>query len=100
MNTYFMFIGVALLVLMFPVIYRVVTGPTIIDRMVGVNIIGAKTTILLVVIGAVFDRLDMFVDLALTYALLNFIGSLAAARFIQRRKTAIPQIEEQPEVGG
>ena len=94
-----MFIGVALLGLMFPVIYRVVTGPTIIDRMVGVNIIGAKTTILLVVIGAVFGRLDMFVDLALTYALLNFIGSLAAARFIQRRKTATPQGGEQPEAG-
>ncbi len=91
MHAYFEIVGIALLLLMLPVLYRVVIGPTIIDRMIGVNIIGAKTTVLLLIIGALFDRLDMFVDLALTYALLNFIGSLAAARFLQRRKIQLDE---------
>jgi multicomponent Na+:H+ antiporter subunit F len=69
---------------MLPLLYRAVVGPTTIDRMVGVNIIGTKTTVLLLLIGLLFRRLDMFVDLALTYALLNFIASLAAARLLER----------------
>ena len=91
MDQYFKFVGTMLLVLMLPVLYRVVTGPTVVDRMIGVNIIGAKTMVLLIVIGSIYQRVDMFVDLALTYALLNFLASLAFARFLHRRKTAVPQ---------
>ena len=36
---------------------------------------------LLIFIGAIFQRVDMFVDFALTYALLNFIGTLAATKY-------------------
>jgi multicomponent Na+:H+ antiporter subunit F len=82
--------AITLLLLMLPVLYRLLRGPTIIDRMISVNIIGAKTTVLLIYIGTQFGRVEMFVDLAMTYALLNFLGSLASARFIQRRKTSIP----------
>ena len=88
MNEFFIFVGCALLALMLPVLYRVVAGPTAIDRIVAVNVIGTKTAVLLVVIGTVFDRsqnqVAMFVDFALAYALLNFIGSLAAARYFHR----------------
>jgi multicomponent Na+:H+ antiporter subunit F len=91
MNDFLISVGVVLLALMIPILFRVVRGPTVIDRMIGANIIGAKTTVLLLLIGTLYHRLDMFVDLALTYALLNYIGSLASARFIQRRKTAAPE---------
>ncbi len=77
-------IGCALILLMLPLLYRSVVGPTTIDRMIGVNIIGTKTTILLLLIGLLFHRLDMFIDLALSYALLNFLASLAAARLLER----------------
>ena len=60
-------------------------GPTAIDRIVAVNVIGTKTTVLLVIIGMIFERVGMFVDFALTYALLNFIGSLAAALLRSRQ---------------
>lgn len=76
--------GCALTVFMLPLLYRSVVGPTTIDRMIGVNIIGTKTTILLLIIGLIFKRLDMFIDLALTYALLNFLASLGAARLLER----------------
>jgi multicomponent Na+:H+ antiporter subunit G len=63
--------------LMVPVFYRVIVGPTSIDRVVAINMIGTKTAVLLIVIGQIFGRVDMFVDFALAYALLNFIGSIA-----------------------
>ena len=68
------------------VFLRVVIGPTAIDRIVAVNMLGTQTTVLLILIGILFNRVDMFVDFALTYALLNFIGSLAAARYLLRTK--------------
>ncbi len=84
METFIAYAGVAILALMLPILYRIVVGPTAIDRIVAVNVIGTKTAVLLIVIGMIFERVDMFVDFALTYALLNFIGSIAAARFLNR----------------
>ena len=84
METFFVMSGIAILLLMVPILYRIVVGPTAIDRIVAVNVIGTKTTVLLIIIGMLFQRVEMFVDFALTYALLNFIGSLAAARFFDR----------------
>ena len=84
MENFFVGAGVAILLLMLPVLYRMMVGPTAIDRIVAVNVIGTKTTVLLIIIGMLFGRVEMFVDFALTYALLNFIGSLAAARYFDR----------------
>lgn len=80
--------GIVMLLLMAPALYRIVVGPTAIDRIVAVNIIGTKTAVLLVVIGVAFGRVDMFVDFALAYALLNFVGSLAAARYLHKIRPA------------
>lgn len=84
MENLFLITGVAIFALMLPILYRILVGPTAIDRIVAVNVIGTKTTVLLVIIGMIYGRVEMFVDFALTYALLNFIGSLAAARFLDR----------------
>ena len=85
-ETFTLVVGVALFVLMLPALYRVAVGPTSFDRLVAVNVIGTKTAVMLVVIGTLFDRLDMFVDFALAYALLNFVGSLAVARYLIRTR--------------
>ena len=90
-------IGCILIFLMLPLLYRAVVGPTTIDRMIGVNIIGTKTTILLLLIGLLFKRIDMFIDLALTYALLNFLASLAASRLLERIGEGSPATEIRPE---
>lgn len=84
MENFFVWVGVAIFALMIPMIIRIVIGPTAIDRIVAVNVIGTKTSVLLIIIGMLFHRVEMFVDFALTYALLNFIGSIAAARFFNR----------------
>jgi len=88
MHTFLIVAGAALFLMMLPVLYRIVVGPTAIDRVVAVNIIGTKTAVLLVIIGALFDNVGMFVDFALAYALLNFIGSLAASRYFNRSTPA------------
>ncbi len=77
-------VGCILVVMMVPLMYRAAVGPTAIDRMIAVNIVGTKTTIILLLIGMSFQRLDMFIDLSLSYALLNFLASLAAARLFER----------------
>ncbi len=86
MDGFYIWVGVALLGFMIPVLLRVAKGPTAIDRIVAVNIIGTKAAVLLVVIGAIFGRVEMFVDFALAYALLNFMGSVAAARYFHRAR--------------
>lgn len=86
MDLYFIILGVSLLILMMLTLYRVIKGPTAIDRIMGTNVIGTKTTVLLIIIGAVYHRVDMFVDIALAYAMLNFIATLAAARYFKHHK--------------
>lgn len=81
-----LFLGaaLALLGLVLVYVYRIAAGPTVFDRVLGVSGFGTNTTLVLVLTGAVYDRLDMFVDISLAYALLSFVGSLAAARYFER----------------
>ncbi len=85
MDSVFMGFGICLCLLMAVSLYRAVAGPTVLDRLIGVNAIGSKTTVLLIIIGLLYQRVDMFVDIALAYALLNFIAVLASARYFQKR---------------
>ncbi|MDF1614295.1 monovalent cation/H+ antiporter complex subunit F [Desulfurivibrio dismutans] len=85
MEQFLISIGVALLLLMLMSLFRVVAGPTVIDRILGVNVIGIKTVVLIIIVGILDGRVEMFIDIALAYALLNFITTIAAARFYQRQ---------------
>lgn len=86
MTAFFLYSSIYLCFLMVLTLYRAIFGPTVLDRMIGVNAIGSKTTVLLILIGLIYQRVDMFVDIALAYASLNFIAVLAAARYFQKRK--------------
>ncbi len=86
MNTIFLYTGLFLSFLMAISLYRAIAGPTVLDRMIGANAIGSKTVVLLILIGFIYERADMFVDIALAYAMLNFIAVLAASRYFQKRK--------------
>tara|TARA_A100001015_G_C14632790_1_gene572367 strand:+ start:367 stop:675 length:309 start_codon:yes stop_codon:yes gene_type:complete len=76
--------GAALFTLMVPVVYRIWVGPTGFDRILGVNVIGTKTAVLLVIIGTLFNRVEMFVDFAIAYSLLNFVGAIVISRYLNR----------------
>ena len=86
MHTIFLYSGIFISCLMVLSLYRAVFGPTVLDRMIGANAIGSKTVVLLILIGLLYERVDMFVDIALAYAMLNFIAVLAASRYFQKRK--------------
>lgn len=86
MTQLFLGTGIFLLLLMLLALYRAIIGPTIIDRIMGVNVIGTKTTVLLIIIGTLYGRVEMFVDIALAYAMLNFIVTIAASRYFMHHK--------------
>lgn len=85
MNDFFLFLLITLTALMVVYLYRVVRGPSVFDRVLGLNGISTKAIVLLVVIGTVYDRVDMFVDISTGYALLNLVGALGVAKFLEER---------------
>ena len=82
MKTFLFYVLVMLAILLFVYLYRVLRGPTIFDRVLGLNGISTKAIILLIVIGVYFGRVDMFIDIATGYALLNLVGALAVAKYL------------------
>jgi len=62
------------------VLYRAVKGPTLYDRALAVNVIGTKTVVILALIGFIYDR-PYFLDIALVYALINFIATIAILKY-------------------
>ncbi len=83
-----LYAALGIVLLMALSMYRAVAGPTTLDRLLGVNAIGSKTVALIVLIGFIFRREDMFIDIALSYAMLNFIAVIAAARYFYKRGLA------------
>lgn len=86
MHSIFLGAAIVLLLLMLLCLIRVVSGPTVLDRILGGNVIGTHTTVLLLLIGLLYGNIGMFVDIAIAYALLNFIATLGAAKYFLRRK--------------
>ena len=74
----------AILVTMALALARALMGPSVSDRLLAVNMFGTKTVLLLSLIAFLAGRPD-FIDLALAYALINFIGVLAVLEFVQSR---------------
>ena len=72
----------AILVTMGLALLRALLGPTVYDRILAVNMFGTKTVLFIAVLGFLTGRPE-FLDLALIYVLLNFIGTLAVLKFVQ-----------------
>jgi multicomponent Na+:H+ antiporter subunit F len=70
----------AILVTMLMALIRAFRGPTVFDRVQAVNMMGTKTVLLIAVSGFLTGRPE-WLDLAILYALMNFIGMLALLRF-------------------
>ena len=83
MREFFIFVLIQLAILIVVYLYRVVQGPTVYDRVLGLNGLSTKAIIMLVVIGTVYERVGMFVDISTGYALLNLVGSIAIAKYLE-----------------
>ncbi len=74
--------AIAILVTMALALVRALLGPTVYDRIVAVNMFGTKTVLMIAVLGFLTGRPD-FLDIALVYALINFIGIIAVLKFFE-----------------
>jgi multicomponent Na+:H+ antiporter subunit F len=77
--------GIAILVAIFLFLLRALLGPTTYDRILAVNAIGTKTVILVSLMGFIGGRPD-FLDIALLYALMNFIATIAILKFVEYKR--------------
>ena len=75
---------IAVFIAMILVLIRLFGGPTLYDRVLAVNSFGVHTVLLIGLIGFLTDRPD-FLDIALLYALINFVGTIAILKFFRYR---------------
>ena len=72
--------SIAIILAAILVLYRAVAGPRVCDRVLSVNVIGTKTVVLIALTGFIYER-PHFLDIALVYALINFIATIAFLKF-------------------
>jgi multicomponent Na+:H+ antiporter subunit F len=82
MHTFFLLAAILLTIIIAVPLIRVLIGPTVFDRLLAANAIATKTIVLICLIGFLFGRIDMFVDITLAYGILGFIGSLVIAKYV------------------
>ena len=101
---------IAVLLGVLTVLPRAIRGPTVLDRVLAVNVIGTKTIVILALIGFLrvehgiregapagdYGRAGFFLDIALAYALINFIATIAVLRYLEIRAAR----EKTQEGGG
>lgn len=85
--------AVAVLATMCMAMIRALRGPTVFDRVLAVNMFGTKTVLLICLIGFVVGRPE-FMDLAIVYALMNFIGTLTILKYFKYGDLATTQVAE------
>lgn len=83
MIDFFLILSVGMCVLVLFCLYRGTFGPGVLNRAAGISAIGTKTLIILLLMGVIYDRIDMFIDISIAYALLNFIGTVVLAKYIE-----------------
>lgn len=78
-------IGLFVVAILIPFI-RLIKGPTVFDWLLCVGAIGGKAIALILLIGLTYKRLDMFIDIALAYAVLNFMAGIVMAEYFRMKK--------------
>ncbi len=78
---------VALLVSMFLFLARAIVGPTVYDRLLATNAFGTKTVLFVALLGFFSGRPE-FLDMALVYALINFVTTVAVLKLVQDSRLA------------
>ena len=73
---------VAILMVMVLALCRALNAPTVYDRILGVNMFGTKTVLFISAVGFLMGRPE-FLDIAIVYALINFIGMVAVLRYFE-----------------
>lgn len=85
----FLVIGIVIACTILAVSYRAMIGPGTFNRLVAANVIGTKAIVLLVVVGYIFER-PQFLDIAIMYAIIAFIGTIIIAKYAERSELCSP----------
>lgn len=83
MSQFFLILCVGMCVLVLLCLYRATYGPTVLNRAAGISAVGTKTLTILLLMGVIYNRVDMFIDISMVYALLNFIGTVVLAKYLE-----------------
>ncbi|MBZ4654705.1 MAG: putative monovalent cation/H+ antiporter subunit [Peptococcaceae bacterium] len=79
----FVALVVGLVILVMLMMIRVFQGPTVYDRLNGLGVIGTDAILVLVLLGFLSGRADMYVDIAISYAILGFISLVVIAKYLE-----------------
>jgi len=82
MDQFFLYSAVVLTIIIAIPLIRVLKGPTLFDRLLATSAIATKTIVLITLLGFIYGKIDMFIDITLAYAILGFIGTLMIAKYI------------------
>ena len=79
-------LGVAILIALLTAagLYRVAAGKTVFDRIIAAGLVGTNGFIILILIGFLFERVNMFIDIAIAYTLLNFVIVIVLGKYFDR----------------
>ena len=91
--------SLAILVTMGLALVRALAGPTTYDRIAAVNMFGTKTVLLIAVLAFLSGRTDLL-DIALVYALINFIGVVAALKLVTQGDFHSSDSDESEAING
>ena len=89
---------ISLLLCVIILLWRVYLGPTLYDRVIAVNSIGTLAVLIIGVVGFLTERPD-FLDIALLYALINFIGTIAVLKFFRYKMVDAEQTLTNDKTG-
>ena len=84
MNSFLLGVTIFIVVLTAAALYRVAVGRTIFDRIIAAGLVGTNGFIILILIGFLFERVNMFIDIAIAYALLNFVIVIVLGKYFDR----------------
>jgi multicomponent Na+:H+ antiporter subunit F len=86
MSNFILVVAVLIAVISAAGLFRVIVGKTVFDRVIASGMIGNSGILLLILVGFIYDRVDMFVDIAIAYALLNFVAVIVIGKYFDARK--------------
>lgn len=81
---------IALIVIIFLMLFRVLKGPTVFDRLNGLGVIGTDTIVVLILLGFLEKRVNMYVDIAISYGILGFISLVVIAKYFKGKGDVKP----------
>jgi multicomponent Na+:H+ antiporter subunit F len=84
--TIFAWVAIAIILIGMANLLRLGLGPTVFDRVLALSAFGSSSIALIALGGFIFGRPGLFVDVAIAYSLLNFIGTVVLSKYLEQRR--------------